>query len=81
MVKPAASSVRNNAQNSGQSATPVNIAAGTGNDPLAGLTGARYAGHAQLPRADMFGPDGGVSFHLIDILRLLRLGFLWEGWC
>jgi ubiquilin len=42
-------------------AVPTNIAAGTGNNPLAGLTGARYAGFAQLPGAGMFGPDGGVS--------------------
>lgn len=40
---------------------PSNLAAGTGNNPLAGLTGARYAGFAQLPGAGMFGPDGGVS--------------------
>lgn len=40
---------------------PSNIAAGTGNNPLAGLTGARYAGFAQLPGAGQFGPDGGVS--------------------
>lgn len=40
---------------------PTNLAAGTGNNPLAGLTGARYAGFAQLPGAGMFGPDGGVS--------------------
>lgn len=33
---------------------PQNLAAGTGNDPLAGLTGARYAGFAQLPNASMF---------------------------
>ncbi len=46
---------------------PSNIAAGTGNNPLAGLTGARYAGFAQLPGAGMFGPDGGVSIiHLLD---------------
>jgi ubiquilin len=52
---------------------PTNIAAGTGNNPLAGLTGARYAGFAQLPGAGMFGPDGGVSkCHLIDpILSLM----------
>lgn len=42
-------------------AVPTNIAAGTGNNPLAGLTGARYAGHVQLPNVNMFGPDGGVS--------------------
>ena len=39
---------------------PQNLAAGTGRDPLAGLTGARYAGFAQMPNANMFGPDGGV---------------------
>lgn len=37
------------------------MAAGTGRDPLAALTGARYAGYAQMPNANMFGPDGGVS--------------------
>lgn len=41
---------------------PTNMAAGTANNPLAGLTGARYAGLTNLPSADMFGPDGGVSF-------------------
>jgi len=40
---------------------PQNMAAGTANNPLAGLTGARYAGHMGLPGLDMFGPDGGVS--------------------
>ncbi|KAI9682198.1 MAG: hypothetical protein M1817_000252 [Caeruleum heppii] len=40
---------------------PTNLAAGTGNNPLAGLTGARYAGLAQLPGAGMFGPDGGMG--------------------
>lgn len=44
---------------------PTNFAAGTGNNPLAGLTGARYAGYAQLPGAGMFGPDGGVCFPLL----------------
>ena len=39
---------------------PTNLAAGTGRDPLAALTGARYAGYAQMPNANMFGPDGGV---------------------
>lgn len=42
-------------------AVPTNLAAGTGNNPLAGLTGARYAGFAQLPGAGMFGPDGGMG--------------------
>lgn len=41
---------------------PTNLAAGTGaHNPLAQLTGARYAGFHQLPGADMFGADGGVS--------------------
>ena len=39
----------------------TNLTAGTGNNPLAGLTGARYAGFTQLPGAGMFGPDSGVS--------------------
>lgn len=45
---------------------PTNIAAGTHNDPLAGLTGARYAGHVQLPNRDLFGADGGVSALVIS---------------
>jgi ubiquilin len=77
LVKSAPSNQRQNPanQSSGSTATdstsgsnvprptgvPSNIATGTGNNPLAGLTGARYAGFAQLPGADMFGPDGGVS--------------------
>ncbi|KAK9492166.1 hypothetical protein V1508DRAFT_165599 [Lipomyces doorenjongii] len=43
-------------------AVPQNIAAGQGaGNPLAGLTGARYAGLAQLPSASLFGPDGGMG--------------------
>ena len=73
LVKGAASNQRQNPASQGSSTTPggndpatastgvpTNIAAGTGNNPLAGLTGARYAGFAQLPGAGMFGPDGGV---------------------
>ena len=46
---------------------PTNMAAGTANNPLAGLTGARYAGHMGLPGMDMFGADGGVgSTHLLS---------------
>lgn len=49
-------------------AVPQNMAAGTAaNNVLAGLTGARFAGHANLPSRDLFGADGGVrkplSFH------------------
>lgn len=72
LVKGAASNQRQNPANSSSGAAtpgtpsassgvPSNIAAGTGNNPLAGLTGARYAGFAQLPGAGIFGPDGGVS--------------------
>lgn len=71
MVKGAASNARQNPANSSSSSTvpgagqppsgvPANLATGTGNDPMAQLTGARYAGFAQLPGADMFGADGGV---------------------
>ena len=45
---------------------PANLATGPGNNPLAGLTGARYAGLAQLPGAQMFGPDGGVSVEPLE---------------
>jgi ubiquilin len=72
LVKGAASNARQNPANQGTSSTtggsgtptpqvPTNIAAGTGNNPLAGLTGARYAGFHGLPGMDTFGPDGGVS--------------------
>lgn len=82
LVKSAASNQRQNAptQSSSTSAptgaaaapaaagVPTNLAAGTGNNPLAGLTGARYAGFAQLPGAGMFGPDGGVSISVFLVL-------------
>ncbi|KAI0536815.1 hypothetical protein GGR58DRAFT_474234 [Xylaria digitata] len=45
---------------------PTNMAAGTANNPLAGLTGARYAGLTNLPSADMFGPDGGMVGSMMD---------------
>ncbi|KAI1736040.1 hypothetical protein F4680DRAFT_433205 [Xylaria scruposa] len=45
---------------------PTNMAAGTANNPLANLTGARYAGMANLPSADMFGPDGGMTTPMLD---------------
>lgn len=72
LVKAAASNQRQNPASSStgpasagttpaSSGVPTNLATGTGNNPLAGLTGARYAGFAQLPGAGMFGPDGGVS--------------------
>ena len=41
---------------------PSNIAAGTGaGNPLAQLTGARYAGFHGLPGMDAFGADGGMG--------------------
>lgn len=74
LVKSAASNQRQNPANQASSGTaasarptpqaagvPQNIAAGSGHDPFAALTGARYAGFTQLPGAGMFGPDGGVS--------------------
>lgn len=46
----------------GANSVPSNIATGTGSfNPLADLTGARYAGYAQLPSASMFGPDSGMT--------------------
>lgn len=75
LVKSAPSNQRQNPANQSTSGAavpptstpqvPQNIAAGTGNDPFAALTGARYAGFSQLPSADMFGADGGVSFVLL----------------
>lgn len=68
MVKSAASNSKQRPANSGSSTSgstpslvPPNMAAGTANNPLAGLTGARYAGHVQLPSADIFGADGGMG--------------------
>ncbi|TKA62435.1 hypothetical protein B0A49_09325 [Cryomyces minteri] len=73
LVKGAESNQRQVPANQGTGATagaatspaanvPTNIAAGTGNNnPLAALTGARYAGFHQLPGADMFGADGGMG--------------------
>lgn len=47
---------------SATNSVPSNIASGQGSfNPLAGLTGARYAGLAQLPSESLFGPDGGMG--------------------
>jgi len=73
LVKGAASNMRQNPAGQGSSSQagstpapaaniPTNMAAGTGNNPLAALTGARYAGFHGLPSASAFGADGGVSF-------------------
>ncbi|KAL3423476.1 deubiquitination-protection protein dph1 [Phlyctema vagabunda] len=64
MVKSAQSNAAQNPANSAASpaaAVPTNMASGTANNPLAGLTGARYAGHMGLPGAEMFGADGGMG--------------------
>ncbi len=66
MVKSAASNVSASTPASGSGSVPAgvptNMAAGTANNPLANLTGARYAGMGlNLPGMDMFGADGGVS--------------------
>ncbi|QUC19969.1 uncharacterized protein UV8b_04210 [Ustilaginoidea virens] len=64
MVKSAASNpAQTSASGPTPRAVPESISAGTNpSDPLAGLTGARYAGHQiNLPGMDMFGPDGGMG--------------------
>ncbi|KAF1812412.1 hypothetical protein P152DRAFT_458780 [Eremomyces bilateralis CBS 781.70] len=74
LVKGAASNARQNPTSQSTSSTspagqpsnpasnvPTNIAAGTGNNPFAALTGARYAGFHGLPSASTFGPDGGMG--------------------
>lgn len=72
MVKSAASNVAQNPANTSTSevvraapGVPTNMAAGTSaSNPLAGLTGARYAGRMNLPGLEMFGADGGVNLHI-----------------
>lgn len=67
LVKGAASNARQNpASSTSSAATPAvpalpPMATGTANNPLAGLTGARYAGFHGLPNANMFGADGVVG--------------------
>ena len=88
MVKGAASNAQRNPETAGQSSTasqvppnagvPTGMATGAGTDPLAGLTGARYAGFAQMPGAGMFGPDGGVSF-CVSLMLCLAMGMNLEG--
>jgi ubiquilin len=76
MVKSAASNQQPNQTPTASASTatpaPANMAAGTANQPFAGLTGARYAGFGNgLPGLDMFGPDGGVR-----VLPLSCRGYL-----
>lgn len=62
VATPQSSQAQGSASTPASSAVPSNIAAGQGSfNPLADLTGARYAGYAQLPNASMFGPDGGMG--------------------
>lgn len=61
-AKPAAAAVAAPTDAASAGSVPTNIAAGQGSfNPLADLTGARYAGYTQLPSASMFGPDGGMG--------------------
>ncbi|KAH3674534.1 hypothetical protein WICMUC_003211 [Wickerhamomyces mucosus] len=54
-------STQSTSTNNNDSSVPSNLSSGQGAfNPLAGLTGARYAGLAQLPSESMFGPDGGM---------------------
>ena len=63
----AESSTAENTSQTPSSSIPSNIAAGQGSfNPLADLTGARYAGYTQLPSASLFGPDGGMNSNLPD---------------
>ena len=59
--KPPAAATAAAGASSAAAGVPTNMAAGTANNPLAALTGARYAGHVNLPSMDMFGADAGVS--------------------
>ncbi|KAI1324622.1 hypothetical protein F5Y16DRAFT_380342 [Xylariaceae sp. FL0255] len=72
---PASSSSSSNPNSSTPAAPqiPTNMAAGTANNPLAGLTGARYAGLTNLPSADMFGPDGGMVGSMMDEDQLANM--------
>ncbi len=75
LVRSAESNTRQNPASGSQSAAipavPTNIAAGTGNSPLAGLTGARYAGFHGLPNMSAFGPDGGVGVSSMSMYKEL----------
>ncbi|KAI0870442.1 hypothetical protein GGS24DRAFT_492996 [Hypoxylon argillaceum] len=78
LVKSAASNPAPTASSSSTSTpaapqVPTNMAAGTANNPLAGLTGARYAGLTNLPSADMFGPDGGMVGSMMDEDQLANM--------
>lgn len=78
MVKSAASNpapAPSNAAAQTPAAVPQNMAAGVpANNLLAGLTGARFAGHGiNLPGAATFGADGGVSSCMLAIPKYIIL--------
>jgi ubiquilin len=83
MVKSAASNPAAGAASSAPTpqAVPQNMAAGTAaNNPLAGLTGARYAGLANLPSASLFGADGGVcQFRILHCRHANDLTFPFDS--
>lgn len=62
-AKASTSSQESNTAAPGSATVPSNIASGQtgGFNPLSDLTSARYAGFTNLPSADMFGPDGGLT--------------------
>ncbi|SCV01902.1 LANO_0F14092g1_1 [Lachancea nothofagi CBS 11611] len=57
-------------------AAPPSLSAGQtgGFNPLSDLTSARYAGYLNLPSADSFGPDGGMTSapNSDEVLRMLE---------
>lgn len=59
-----------------QQSAPANLSTGQGGgfNPLSDLTSARYAGFLNLPSADSFGPDGGMTSapNSDDVLRMLE---------
>lgn len=62
-AKASTSNQESNTAAPGSATVPSNIASGQtgGFNPLSDLTSARYAGFTNLPSADMFGPDGGLT--------------------
>lgn len=69
-----ASTNASTSESGNNSGVPSNIAAGQGSfNPLADLTGARYAGYTQLPSASMFGPDGGMNSSMPDPEQLSEM--------
>lgn len=70
----ATDSANGGSNNTSSAGIPSNISAGQGAfNPLADLTGARYAGYTQLPSASMFGPDGGMNQSMPDPEQLSQM--------